>query len=425
MSRGPSSSSSVLVNGQLTGDYPPAPVLWITATIDTFCLLGCSDWREFLQIPQTSVWYAKVPPLLEHLPPMMTFNEYLEQQSLSPTTYAEWVTSIYQFAVKTPSTSLGNLATPSAWVVLIALVLLLRRVKRTLLPFFSSIGRSAARRTHGLEWEAKNEERIAKFGEYVFRLIYHSFISIYGIYYFWDKEWWATNGTLSLFQGFPNHQVEPGMSWYYLLQAAYNLDAMVSLMELSFVLDTSRIRAGRWPWRWSPTVRGDFQEMMIHHVVTNLLVIGSSVCRLTRIGSMVFLVHDVSDVPVDMSKLANFLKWKYTTLFCFFTMMFVWLATRLYTLPVTIYGAILTQSQYVVEDGLPVLLYVHYRYIFYGLVGLLILLHVAWFGMFLQMLATFVQRNECHDLSEHKTGEKQGPGSPASSAISDESKKIR
>jgi hypothetical protein len=93
---------------------------------------------------------------------------------------------------------------------------------------------------------------------------------------------------------------------------------------------------------------------------------------------------------------------------------------------VTIYGAILTQSQYVVQDGLPVLLYVHYRYMFYILVGLLIVLHLAWFVMFLQMLATFVKRNECHDLSEHKGGEGQpagkassnGSGSPASSAAS-------
>lgn len=362
---------------------------------------------------------------MEHLPPMLTFAQFLQQQhsDAPPATLSEYLTCLYEYAVQTPSTSLGNLATPAAWIVLLGLVVCLRRVKRILLPTFSSMGRAAARRTHGVEWEANNEERIAKFGEYVFRLVYHSFISIYGVAYFWDKEWWAPNGTLSLFQGFPNHQVEPGMTWYYLLQAAYNLDALVSLVELSFVWDGGRLSQGKWPWRWSPTVRGDFREMMIHHVITNMLVIGSSVCRLTRIGSMVFLVHDLSDVPVDLSKLANFLKWKITTLLCFFTMVAVWLATRLYTLPVTIYGAILTQSQYVVQDGLPVLLYIHYRYMFYVLVGLLILLHVAWFGMFLQMLATFVKRNECHDLSEHKTGEEEIPASPASSAVSDESSK--
>ena len=419
-----SATSAVLVNGKLVGDFPPAPVLWITAAIDTLCLLGCSDWRESLQISPSSVWHAKVPSLLEHLPPMTTYDDFLMQESLQPSNVSEHLAALYQFVAETPSTSLGNLATPAAWIALIILVIGLRRIKRILLPFFSSWGRAAARRTHGPGWEAQNEERIAKFGEYVFRLFYHSFISIYGVYYFWDKEWWASNGTLSLFQGFPYHSVEPGMIWYYLIQAAYNFDAMVSLLELSFIWDSQRLLKGHWPWTWSPKVRGDFQEMMIHHVITNLLVIGSSVCRLTRIGSMVFLVHDISDVPVDLSKLANFLKWKITTLVCFFTMMGVWLATRLYTLPVIIYGAILTQSQYVVQDGLPVLLYVHYRYIFYVLVGLLILLHVAWFGMFLQMLATFVRRNECHDLSEHKKGESL-PDSPASSAISDESKKSR
>merc|ERR1712226_1247798 len=130
---------------------------------------------------------------------------------------------------------------------------------------------------------------------------------------------------------------------------------------------------------------------MIHHIVTNLLVIGSSMCRLTRVGSMVFLVHDFSDVPVDLSKLANFLKWKWTTLGCFLAMVGVWMATRIYILPFTIYRSILTEAQYVLQEGLPVLLFVHYRYFFYVLVGLLILLHVAWFLMFLQMFATFLK----------------------------------
>lgn len=440
-----SSSSPVLdANGQLDmSAYPPVPVLWITATIDTICALplGCSHWREQLHIPETSVWHAKVPPLLDHLPAMLTYQEFVaqkqQQQSASALASANntWQ-NLYQYAVETPSTSLGNLATPSAWLVLIALVFLLRRIKKFFLPIFSSLGRAAARRTHGTDWEAQNEERIAKFGEYVFRLFFHSFISIYGVVYFWDKEWWATGGTLSMFQGFPHHAVEPGMIWYYQVQAAYNMDAMVSLLELSFVFESKRLWQGQWPWRWSRTVRGDFQEMMVHHVITNLLVIGSSVCRLTRIGSMIFLVHDLSDVPVDLSKLANFLKWKITTLVCFFSMIAVWLATRLYALPVIIYGAMVTQSQYVVQEGLPVLLYVHYRYMFYILIGMLIMLHVAWFGMFMQMLGTFVKRNECHDLSEHKSGEMVESSasssnnsdvisSPASSAVSEESKKFQ
>lgn len=421
-----SQPNMAIVNGQIPHmeAYPPAPILWITATIDSLCLLpiGCADWRKRLHISESSWWHARVPPLLAHVPPMLTYHDFLSQQPVAMRDGSAWGRNLYTFCAHTSSTSLGNLATPAAWLVLVALIFLLRTVKKFLLPRFSAWGRVAGRRTHGVAWEARNEERIAKFGEYVFRLFFHSTIAAYGVVYFWDKEWWKAGGTLSLFAGFPHHPVEPGMTWYYLLQAAYNMDAMLSLLELSLEYQ------GGGRLRWSKTVRGDFREMFIHHVVTNLLVVGSSVCRLTRIGSMVFLVHDLSDVPVDLSKLCNFLKWKVSTLVCFFSMVLVWLATRLYILPVTIYGAILTQSQYLVQDGLPVLLYVHYRYMFYILVGLLIILHLAWFVMFLQMLGTFVKRNECHDLSEHKGGEVQpvgkaggnsnGNGSPASSAAS-------
>eukprot|EP00957_Ditylum_brightwellii_P112563 8580864-Ditylum_brightwellii.AAC.1 len=40
-------------------------------------------------------------------------------------------------------------------------------------------------------------------------------ISLYGVWYFWGKEWWdpSKGGTTHLFAGFPySHQVEPGMA---------------------------------------------------------------------------------------------------------------------------------------------------------------------------------------------------------------------
>jgi hypothetical protein len=39
------------------------------------------------------------------------------------------------------------------------------------------------------------------------------------------------------------------------------------------------------------------------------------------------------------------------------------------------------------------------------LVGLLLVLHIAWFGMFIQMGWVLVSKGEPQDLSEHKKGE--------------------
>lgn len=407
--------------------FPPAPVLWVTSFLDLFLPF---DWRAAVLSGGDGgdhEWIRqRVPSLSRSLPKLLDFDEFQRQQvghgSAPSSTTASLLSSLYTYSFQTPSTALGDLTTPTACLVLVVLVLLLRLIKRVLLPLFRRLGMKAAAKTHGVDWIQNNPLRIQKFGEYVFRLLYHSMISLYGIWAFSKEPWWtfgSTSDTRTLFQGFPFQPIDPRMAWYYLLQSAYNLDALISLLELSFVLEWSRQgnptqpaetrRRSFLPFaiQWSPDVRGDFQEMFVHHVVTNLLVVGSSFCRLGRIGSMVFLVHDLSDVPVDCSKLANFVKYKKTTIVCFISMVLVWIATRLYVLPFVIFRAALVESHFVMDQGLPPLLYICYRHLFYSLLAFLILLHVTWFGMFLRIFYTMVHKNEVHDYSEHKSGEQQ------------------
>lgn len=392
--------------------YPPAPVTWAYNALDTICEpLGCGPWRKLLpsRLTESGAWFSeqfRLGPVTALLPKLTTYDEFLEATGSTPSAQ-----SLAQFAFETPSTSLADLTTPSSLLTLFVLVMILRLVKAILLPFFSDLGRKAARHTHGPTWEKTNEIRIVKFGEYVFRLLFHSCISLAGIYYFWDKEWWTAGGTPSLFLKYPHQEIAPGMVWYYLVQSAYNIDAMVSLLEMSFEVQPNPNGIIPATLGWSKSVRGDFREMFIHHVVTNLLIIGSSFFRFTRVGSMVFLVHDISDVPVDLSKLANFLKWKTTTALCFAAMVFVWCLTRLGALPFVIYKSLIYESWMVCQSGvIDPIYYIHYKPFFVVLVGLLIVLHLAWFTMFLQMGWVLVSKGEAHDLSEHKKGEHQANG---------------
>jgi hypothetical protein len=158
---------------------------------------------------------------------------------------------------------------------------------------------------------------------------------------------------------------------------------------------------------WSTTVRGDFREMMAHHIVTNTLIFFSSYYRLTRVGSMVFLIHDISDVPIDMSKLANFVKWRVTTIVCFFIMVLLWVVTRLTIFPFVICGSVITESyEYLVVRGsLDPALHDAYYLFFYALLGALVMLHVTWFVILLRIGWTLVTTGERHDYTEHKSGE--------------------
>ncbi|KAL9182314.1 hypothetical protein ACHAXT_012966 [Thalassiosira profunda] len=381
-----------------------------------------------------------------------TYADYLQRADGAPAGPGSLSTTLghyYDFAFKTDTTTLGDLTHPSALCVLFVLVLIVRIVKKICLPRFSALGLQLGRAAHGDQWEHDNADRIAKFGEYVYRLCYHSAVSAYGLWYFWDKSWWdaAKGGTKNLWSGHPNHPVEPGMAWYYLVQSAYNVDALISLIELSLTLEwvnpfayssaldflekehvvderqrkeqvfkmmaKSKRRTLLWTplfeVKWSPTVRGDFREMMAHHLVTNALIFFSSYYRFTRIGSMIFLIHDLSDVPIDMSKLANFVKWKVTTIVCFAVMVLLWVVTRLTVFPFVICRAVLLEShEYLVLKGtLDPALHDAYYMLFYSLLGALVFLHITWFLILLRIGWTLVSTGERHDLSEHKKGEKQ------------------
>ena len=392
-------------------EHPPGPVVLLIKTLDILFDPFLSNWRSL--VPENWSWVQheyNVASCAHFFRPMVTYGDYVAENSLD---YYN-TSSLYSYAFQTDSTSLGLLTTPTSIFVLCVLVMMFRTTKAFLLPFFSSLGRRAGRHTHGMEWEKHNEIRIQKFGEYVFRLLYHFIISVYGIYTFSDKIWWdeSRGGTANLFLGFPFHPIEPDMAWYYLIQSAYNLEALISLFELSIevkvVKPSSESLFLPLTIGWSPSVRGDFREMCIHHIVTNMLIIGSSFFRLTRIGSMVFMVHDISDVPVDLSKLANFLKWKAATAAGFGTMVLCWLVLRLGMLPFVILRASINDGHLVLETGeAPLDCFVVYRSFFILLLFTIVMLHAAWFTMFIQMGYMLIFKGEAHDLSEHKKGEEQ------------------
>ncbi len=400
---------------------PLGPVLYLFSYVDSICnSFHVPQWRDSLPfgLGVGEGFLAQEFPKStgeSYFPSLPTYEYFASEHNLDP-----WsVSTMIQFAT-TPSTSLSVLTTSDALLVLCAMVLLMRTVKGIVIPLFCDFGARVGRSTHGEDWEKHNQERIIKFGEYVYRLIYHSAVSGIGLWYFWDKPWWSEEqgGSKNCYIHHPFQPVEAGMTWYYMMQCAYNVEAMLSLLELSFIAEFqnpfyANAKSGKKiqsPIKisWNPTCRGDFQEMFAHHVITNLLVFGSSHARFTRVGSMVFLVHDISDVPVDLSKLANFMKWKVTTIVCFVALMVVWAITRLGMLPfVIIKGALFDSHVMYLEGPMHVMFYRMYIPFFHFLLIGITSLHVFWFVILLRIGFRLVMKGERHDLSEHKQGEDQ------------------
>ena len=56
--------------------------------------------------------------------------------------------------------------------------------------------------------------------------------------------------------------------------------------------------------------RKDFWEMFVHHLTTIALMGFSWTCNLTRVGSLVLIVHDVADIFLEVKTFSRFsLSW--------------------------------------------------------------------------------------------------------------------
>jgi len=100
----------------------------------------------------------------------------------------------------------------------------------------------------------------------------------------WDKPWfWDVN---ECWVDYPHHKVPPEVWWYYLFGAGF-----YSSLLLTQVFDAKR---------------KDFWEMLVHHLVTIFLMGFSWICNLTRIGSLVLIVHDCVDILLEGAKMCKY-----------------------------------------------------------------------------------------------------------------------
>ena len=390
--------------------YPPTVVILLSKALDVLCgSLRLGDWRDHLGsfLPQS--WLdVRLGAVSDHFPDYLTYQEFLEQTD-QETSFQ----SIRQFAFQTPSTSLADLTSPAGAMTLFVMVIILMFLSRkVLMPYFSSIGSKIACAAHGSDWEAKNDERMAKFGDFCFRLMFRSGTSIYFVYFFYNTEWSSTSDTQFLWKGYPFQEQTPAIIWYYLIQATFVLEISISLIMQSFIVvfqnpfqSTENRLVSPISIQWSKTCKGDFREMAIHHLITSSLVIGSSYQRFTRVGSIIFLLHDVSDIPALVAKLANCVKYKATAGASFAVTMICWYALRLHILPFTVLRSILYESHLIVPGVDEIYHKVYTHGIFTYMIVLLIVLHTVWFLMFLKIAYAFAFKGEMHDLTEHKEGE--------------------
>ncbi|TIB95918.1 longevity assurance proteins LAG1/LAC1 [Wallemia mellicola] len=152
----------------------------------------------------------------------------------------------------------------------------------------------------------RKEAKVLRFLEQAYTFIYFSFSGAIGIWVMYQEPtWWYK--TEHFWLGYPHWDMKPHIKLYYLLQTSYWLQQMLVL-----ILGLEKPRK-------------DFNELIMHHIVTLWLVLWSYLINLSMIGNAIFVTMDVSDIFLALAKCFNYVRpghWVGNFIFGFFIL--VW-----------------------------------------------------------------------------------------------------
>uniref|UniRef100_A0A4W5JJ82 Ceramide synthase 3a n=1 Tax=Hucho hucho TaxID=62062 RepID=A0A4W5JJ82_9TELE len=129
--------------------------------------------------------------------------------------------------------------------------------------------------------------------------------------------------------------------------------------------------------------RKDFKEQIIHHLATLTLLSFSWCVNYIRIGTLVMLIHDASDILLESAKLFNYAKWERTCNSLFVVFAIVFMVTRLIIFPFWLIHCtwVYPTLQYPPFFG---------YYFFNVMLVVLLFLHIFWAYLILRMVKKFL-----------------------------------
>ncbi|XP_061381989.1 ceramide synthase 5 [Danaus plexippus] len=197
---------------------------------------------------------------------------------------------------------------------------------------------------------------LVKFCENMWKCTFYICNFIFGLIVLWDKVWlWDID---QCYLGYPHQGLTPDIWWYYMISAAFYWSLTISQF---------------WDVR-----RKDFWQMFVHHIATILLLSFSWVCNLHRIGTLVLLLHDCADIFVEAVKAAKYAGYQKLCDSLFVGLIVTWISTRVGIFPFYIIWSTSIRA--------PMLLPMFPAYyIFNSLLCLLLILHIVWTCLILQI----------------------------------------
>lgn len=241
----------------------------------------------------------------------------------------------------------------------------------------------------------EGQKKIGKFKESAWKCIYFLSAEIIVLSLTYDEPWFTNT---KYFWVGPGDQVWPNQKAKLKLRGIYMYAAgfyTYSIFALVF-----------WETR-----RSDFAVSMSHHFATVALIGLSYVLRFARVGSVVFAIHDASDIFLEIGKMSKYGGNETLASFAFVLFVLSWILLRLFYFPFwvlwsTSYEVIQTLDKKTHAVDGPI-----YYYMFNTLLFCLLVLHIYWWVLIYRMLVKQIQargklsddvRSDSEDEGEHE-----------------------
>uniref|UniRef100_A0A673KA60 Ceramide synthase 2-like n=1 Tax=Sinocyclocheilus rhinocerous TaxID=307959 RepID=A0A673KA60_9TELE len=166
-----------------------------------------------------------------------------------------------------------------------------------------------------------------------------------------------------VWNGYPRQSVLDSQYWYYILEMSFYFS-----LVLRITFDVKR---------------KDFKEQIIHHWATLTLLAFSWCGNYIRVGTLVMLIHDSSDILLESAKIFNYAKWESTCNGIFVVFAAVFIVTRLIIFP---FWIIHCTWVYPPDYYPPFFGY----YFFNFMLVILLMLHIFWAYLILRMVKMFL-----------------------------------
>lgn len=254
--------------------------------------------------------------------------------------------------------------------------------------------------------------KLAKYGESLWFFVYYLTVFSSGIIYLWDKEWLWDPRKYWHVDPLQVPEFPVGLQVIYITQTAFYIGASIVILFLS------NARANH----------KDKLIMMGHHFVTITLLGISYGFGQHRIGSVVLILHDVSDIFLEGAKLFRYGGFEGVTNAGFGIFALVFFVSRLIVFPLRILyaiimyyppGVVYTIAQCnlpIAKCTEPVFFTISIPSFWLALLGTLQCLHIYWFYLIFRMVIKAIAErhvekdirsdDEEDDVVEHRSPSK-------------------